>query len=261
MAKTKLKERYLRRLGYKLVTIWECHWRARVNCYPGIKPFLAAFYRTHFPKTQSLNLPVVVKKIADGKFFGLVECDIRVPESLREKFSEMSPVFKNVLVSRNELTPHMACFAREKSYLNAPSRMLIGSMFGEKVLLLSSLARWYLSHGMEITKIYQLVEYAPRRAFRSFGESVSEARRLGDRDPDQELLATTSKLVGNSSYGKTITDKEKHRNVEYVEGDREASMKVRSRLFASMEEIDEEFYEVISFKRKVRFTLSVTSYR
>ena len=208
-------------------------------------------HRAHFPKTRPIVLKEVVDRITSGKFFGLVECDISVPDELKEKFSEMTPVFKNVEVSRQQLGPRMTAFADGKHFLERPSRMLIGSMFGEKVLLLSTLARWYLSHGLIITKVYQLIEYSPRAAFRSFGESVSNARRSGDKDPDQELLATTSKLIGNSSYGKTITDKTRHRDVSFVSGDREAAIAVRSNLFASMDELDDQFYEVVKFKKKV----------
>ena len=251
LKRTAEKERYLRRLGYKVVTIWECEWTDFVNANPDVKAFLAAFHHAHFPKTRPIVLKEVVDRITSGKFFGLVECDISVPDELREKFSEMTPVFKNVEVTRQQLGPRMTAFADGKHFLKRPSRMLIGSMFGEKVLLLSALARWYLSHGLIITKVYQLIEYSPRAAFRSFGESVSAARRSGDKDPDQELLATTSKLIGNSSYGKTITDKTRHRDVSFVAGDREASIAVRSNTFASMDEIDDQFYEVVKFKRKV----------
>jgi hypothetical protein len=51
-----------------------------------------------------------------------------------------------------------------------------------------------------------------------FADSVSDARRAGDANPDLALLADTSKLIGNSAYGKTITNKEKHIDVRYVDG-------------------------------------------
>ena len=163
---TLAKEKYLRHLGYKVVTIWECEWTSFVNGKLDVKAFLAAFHRTHFPKTRPIVFKEVVDRIASRNYFRLVECDISVPEALKEKFSEMSPVFKNVKVSRQQLGPKMSEFAEGKHFLKRPSRMLIGSMFGEKVLLLSALVRWYLSHGLEITKVYQLVEYSPRAAFR-----------------------------------------------------------------------------------------------
>ena len=87
--------------------------------------------------------------------------------------------------------------------------------------------------------------------FERFGLSVCNARRQGDVDPSKKLLADTNKLIGNSCYGKIIMDKEKHSNVCYVEGDRNASVKMRSRLFRSAEEIDDNLYEVISAKAQV----------
>ena len=47
-------------------------------------------------------------------------------------------------------------------------------------------------------------------------------------------------------------DKEKHTNVEYVEGTHAASLKIRENHFNSLEEIEEEFYEITLLKKKVR---------
>ena len=96
-----------------------------------------------------------------------------------------------------------------------------------------------------------MVEFIPQKCFKSFGESVSNARRKGDLDPAEEINATTYKLVGNSFYGKTITNKEKHQNVSYVDGDDKASQRVRRTKFVTMEELGEEFYEIVNKKEKV----------
>ena len=89
-------------------------------------------------------------------------------------------------------------YAEETDSLKTPQRMLIGSLVGKKVLLLTSLAKWYLSHGLVITKVYQIVQYIPSKCFEEFGDSVSAARRDGDVDSSKSLLADTSKLVGES---------------------------------------------------------------
>ena len=117
-------------------------------------------------------------------------------------------------------------FATGTHHLKRPQRALVGSLFEEKILLLSELARWYLQHGLVITHVYQLVRYVPRKIFANFAQLVTEARRAGDADPELKLLADTSKLVGNSAYGKTITDKERHRRVVYVDDPRQASQLV-----------------------------------
>ena len=247
------KENYLRELGFTVETIWECEWERQVRASADIKSFLHAAFSTLYPRTckEGDSFDTCVERIRDGKFFGLVECDIRVPPELEEKFDEMSPIFKNVEIGRGDLSKHMQEFAEGKQFLQRPQRMLIGSLFGEKVLLLSELARWYLEHGLVITRIYQMVEYVPRRVFGEFANSVSNARRAGDADPDLFLLADTSKLIGNSAYGKTITDKEKHRQVKYVSGSINASQKVRRREFVNLEEVADDYYEVEMWKRQV----------
>ena len=148
---TKAKEEYFKSLGYNLIVMRECEWERTVDRNLEIKAFLHIFFKNMYPPTESMDLAVIVRRIKSGEFFGFIECDNSVPEKLRDKFSEMSPVFKNVQVSRKELSPHMLRFAEKSGYLKAPQRMLIGSMFGEKILLLSELAKWYLEQGLEIT--------------------------------------------------------------------------------------------------------------
>ena len=246
------KERYLRHLGNTVNVMWECEWDEKVKETSQLKSFLKVFHQTLHPRnSKPLQLEDCVKKIADGSFYGFVECDISVPKELEHKFTEMAPIFKNTEISRQHLSDHMREFAEETGTLKRPQRMLIGSLFGEKILLLSTLAQWYLKHGLRITRVYQLVEYSPQKCFKPFGESVSNARRKGDLDPAEEINATTYKLVGNSFYGKTITDKEKHQTISYVHGDAKASERVRRTKFVAMEELDDEFYEIVSKKDKV----------
>lgn len=48
------------------------------------------------------------------------------------------------------------------------------------------------------------------------------------------LLADTAKLVGNSVYGKTITNKEKHKVMKYITEERKVSSCIRSNRFSSL---------------------------
>ena len=57
------------------------------------------------------------------------------------------------------------------------------------------LIKWYLEHGLEVTHVYQVVEYTPVPCFQPFGEAVSDARRAGDVDPNKAIIADTMKLV------------------------------------------------------------------
>jgi hypothetical protein len=67
-------------------------------------------------------------------------------------------------------------------------------MFGEKIMVISPLLKWYVEHGLKVTKIHQVVEYKPATCFQKFGEQVSEVRRGGDVDPGKRIVAETRKL-------------------------------------------------------------------
>ena len=90
----------------------------------------------------------------------------------------------------------MKSFADQDKVMSCPR--LIGSYFGEKILLASPLIKWYLENGLEVTHIYQVLEYTPVPCFQPFGEAVSDARRAGDVDPNKAIIADTMKLVSCS---------------------------------------------------------------
>ena len=122
----------------------------------------------------------------------------------------MSPIFKNVDVCLDDVGEVMQNYAKEHSIKDVPRRLLIGSYFGKKIGLSMPLLKWYLELGLVITNIYTVIEYIPDAAFNSFMTQVAQARLDGDLDKDKALIAETMKLIGNSSYGKLITNKEKH---------------------------------------------------
>ena len=189
LEKTRCNTAYLRR-HVKVVEMWECEWK-EVRNESVVKTFLAPASRPRLTMTQQQILAAVV----DGTLFGMVECDVCVPEELQDYFSEMQPVFKNASVTRYDIGPFMRQYAEEHDILTKSRVMLVGSFRG----------RWYLAHGLVVDRVYQIIEYEPNPCFRRFGESVSTARRAGDEDTDKAIIADTMKLLGNSGYGKTVT--------------------------------------------------------
>ena len=162
LADTKAHTAYLRR-HVKVVEMWECDWKRERDPPP----------RQKWKMTQQQIIAAVV----DGTLFGMVECDVRVPEHLQYHFAEMQPIFKNTTVTRDDIGPFMRQYAEEHDIMSTPRRMLVGSYRGEKILLTTPLLRWYLAHGLVVDRVYQIVEYSPKPCFQHFGESVSTARR------------------------------------------------------------------------------------
>ena len=76
-----------------------------------------------------------IRKILADDLFGLVQCDIHVPEHMKSYFAQFPPVFKNVDVSLDDVGPHMKRICERYGYLKKPRRTLISSFFGEQLLL------------------------------------------------------------------------------------------------------------------------------
>ena len=178
------------------------------------------------------------------KVFGLVECDLEVPDSLKYMFSELPPIFKNVNISRTDLSAHMSEFAKLHGMLKRPQKSLIGSFFEKKILLLTPLLKWYLDHGLMVTKVYQIVQYKPLRCFEQFGNSVVQARRMGDANPSKAIIAETAKLSGNVMYGTTITNKERFTDIKYVSSVEKATQLANSDRFIFCNELTDDLFEV-----------------
>ena len=134
-----------------------------------------------------------------------------------------------------------------------PRTLLVGGLKAERILLTSDLLKWYLKHGLRVTKIYQVAEYTPKRCFTEFVEEVTTARREGDVCKDKSLFGDLNKILGNSAFGSAATNKLMHTNIKYVEGMDNASREANSRLYKQMTQLDpnHDFFEVERHKNKI----------
>ena len=245
---TKKNTAYLRRHVH-VVEMWECEWK-EIRKEPDVKSFLAPTRRQKWKMTQQQIITAVV----DGTLFGMVECDVRVPSELRAHFAEMQPIYKNTMVTRDDIGPSMQQYAIDHDIMSTPRRMLVASYRGDKILLITPLLKWYLEHGLVVDRVYQIVEYSPKPCFQQFGDSVSAARRAGDADPDKAIIADTIKLLGNSAYGKTVTNVDRHRDTKYCT-DVNTSQFINSNRFRQLDVITEDTYEIEMNKSVVKYTL------
>ena len=99
-------------------------------------------------------------------------------------------------------------------------------------------------------RLYTVIEYAPNAAFNSFMTQVTQVHLDGDCDKDKALIAKTMKLIGNSSYGKLITNKEKHHDIVYV-NESKIGAEIMDNHFYSLIELPNSYYEVEKRNRKL----------
>ena len=197
----------------------------------------------------------LIQNVLNDKLFGFFQVDIEVPEQLRKHFSEFSPLFIISEVPEDQIPQHMKEYkintGRKKVKNN---KKLLGVMKAEKILLYSPLLKWYLNHGLQVTKIHRYISYTSGRPFEWFPEEVSSARRAADQDKSKRQLGDTAKLKGNSFYGKMIENLEKHMNTKFTTDEELIDEIFRSPYFDDLEEISEGVFEVRQRKRRVIIT-------
>ena len=118
------------------------------------------------------------------------------------------------------------------------------------------LLKWYLNQGLVITHVYTVVKYIPNAAFNSFMTQVAQARLDGDCDKDKGLIAETMKLIGNSSYGKLITKKEKHHDIVYI-NESEIGTEIMDKHSYNLTELPDYYYEVEKTEKKINLYLPI----
>ena len=197
----------------------------------------------------------IIQNVLNDKLFGFFEVDIEVPEQKRKRFSEFCPLFVISEVPEDQIPQHMKDYkinTGRKMIKN--NKKLLGVMKAEKILLYSPLLKWYLNHGLQVTKIHRYISYTSGRPFKWFPEEVSSARRAADQDKNKRQLGDTAKLKGNSFYGKMIENLEKHMNTKFTTNEKLIDNIFRSPFFEDLEEINEGVFEVRQRKKQVTIT-------
>ena len=178
-----------------------------------------------------------------GKLFGYVQCDIEVPENLRSKFVNFPPIFKNTLVCKSDIGDLMKSYAEEERLLSQPRKLLISSFTSQNGTLITFLLFFYLQLGLVCTKIHRFVECTPKKCFNSLVQSVVDARRQGDENPNSSVVAETMKLLANSSYGYQIMDRSRHTVTKYL-ADEKTHAAINSKLFKKLYHVNNSLYQV-----------------
>ena len=241
-----MRRDYIQQKGYQIVEMWECEWWSLYKTDASVKCHL----RKNFPYRRPLSEEGLLHGIIDGQLFGYVQCDIEVPEHLRDYFSNFPPIFKNTAVSRDDIGNLMKQYAEKENIMVQPRRMLISSFILTNGTIITPLLLFYLQLGVVCIKIHRFVQYTPRKCFGSFVQSAVDARRQGDENPNSSVVAETMKLLANSSYGYQIMDRSRHTVTKYL-SDEKTHSAINSKLFKRLNHITDQLYEVELVKSKL----------
>ena len=93
-----------------------------------------------------------------GYLIGYVQCDIDVPETLRANFANFPPIFKIVLVSKNDIGDLMKLYAEKEEIMSQPRKKMISRFTLQNGTLITLLLLFYLQLGLVVTKLHRFVE-------------------------------------------------------------------------------------------------------
>ena len=241
------RRNFLESLGLKVVEVWECEWRAAIkNKTSDERAFVSSFS----PFNPPMKKETLIQKIRQQSIFGVIDCSLRVPDHLKEKFARFPPIFKNVDVGRDDIGDHMRNYAIENDLLKKPRRMLISSFSLKRGPIITPLLNFYIDQGLVLEDVHWFLQYNPRKSFGSFVQSVVSARRDGDRNQESTVVAETMKLIGNSSYGYQIMDRSRHTDTKYVVGSKVDRL-INSKYFKELHELPSGIFETEMLKKEV----------
>ena len=226
--------------------MWECEWWRLYKTTTNVKLHI----RQNFPYRRSFTEQQLLEGMKNGNLFGYVQCDIEVPENLRTNFANFPPIFKNTLVSKNDIGDLMKTYAEEEGVMSQPRKMLISSLTIENGTIIIPLMLCYLQLRLVCTKIHRFVEYTPKKCFNSFVQSAVDARRQGDENPNSSVVAETMKHLANSSYGYQIMDSSRHNLTKYL-SDEKIHAAINSKLFKKLDHVNSSLYEVELAKAQI----------
>ena len=120
LEETRANTEHIRSKYYRVVEMWECEWRRMKRTSRELQRFIATEVRRTLYTIKIMSPERILSEVRQDRLFGCVEVDIRVPEHLKEKFSEMCPIFKNTNISRDDIGDFMKAYAEEHNIMAQP---------------------------------------------------------------------------------------------------------------------------------------------
>ena len=158
------RKQYMEEKGYNVIEINEIGCWKMYKTEINVKQHLCeSFFYKKPPREERL-----LEIIKSGSLFVYVQCDIEVPENLREAFANFPPIFKNNNVGRDDIGPFKNEYAQKEVLLTQPRKMLKSSFFLVKGTNITTVQLIYLGLGLVCRIFFALCNTLQRSASTTF---------------------------------------------------------------------------------------------
>ena len=107
----------------------------------------------------------LLRGVIDGQLFGYVQCDIEVPEHLRDYFSNFPPIIRNTAVSSVDNGNLTKQYAEKGNIMVQPRRMLISCFILTNGTIINPLLLFFLQLGLVCRKIHWFCSIHSQKVF------------------------------------------------------------------------------------------------
>jgi len=208
----------LRKHCSRLRIMWECEWKGFCSRNPMIIDSLHKKILPSFEATAKICTETdVLHAIKENKLFGIVFCDVNVPNYLRDKHSEFPPIYiRKTNFKLEDLHEPMKSYAMSND-LKPPSSFLTTTMKGSDLILPTEFVQFYLKQGFNVTNVKKIIQYEPNyRPFEKFLNDRIDERRSSTKNGGS-VLNNMAKLLQNAAIGYTLLREEKLGNSKIIE--------------------------------------------
>ena len=167
------RDNILSKLGV-LVKTTSCQW-TRLKKVVQYQNFTSVFFNTR--KLVSENQ--LLQKIDNDELFGIVECSVRSPDSVIERFSKINhpPVYRHVQVTAEMIEESMLDQIKlQKRKVEDIGKQLSLTFHAENILLTTDFVKFYRQIGIEIYDVTKVIEFERDQPLREFIQKVTERR-------------------------------------------------------------------------------------
>ena len=192
------KREYIRSLPQtQLIEITGCEWYEQKfeikNFEPKISPLLWE---------RTVDCEKIIDLVKEDQIYGFLIVDISQTKNAA-KWMKLNypPILQKSEILFKDLPVWMQSLYNEKDF---PMETIVQKMSSQKLLLHTSLIRFYMENGFQIDKIHKFYEYEGSRCFEQIYSKIYSARVQATQEKD-DMKATAVKLVSNSMYGALLT--------------------------------------------------------
>ena len=278
LEKQTLRESVITNCGWTVCHVYECEWdKYRTGLevtngpFPGRAAEIQSFLQEYviYPNASKPRMSTdnLTEDILKGVMEGVLMVEIAPKsEKVRNDNLEFPPVYKKVLVRKEQLGKHTIDFCNKHGIMNKPREQLVAltAHHGEATCMDSRMVRWLVNErGYEITKLHYFAQYKAVDVFAIIISALVTLRRHGDTQLSLAAIAAMVKNLLNAGFGKMMERCETHTDTKLKTAE-EALKVISSKHNINCTELSEsgDVYEVTNrprvhgFKRPVQSSFS-----